>query len=434
MKKSAIKIEGIGKRYRIGKKEERADTLVGLVLNTIKAPVRSFRNLRGLSVFEKDEGEDIVWALRDVSFEIKQGETVGLIGRNGAGKSTLLKVLSRITEPTTGHIDVYGRVSSLLEVGTGFHPELTGRENVYLNGTILGMKKAEIDRKFDEIVDFSGVEQYIDTPVKRYSSGMKVRLGFAVAAHLEPDILLVDEVLAVGDVAFQKKCIGKMESVADEGRTVVFVSHQMSMIQALCKRGIVMNKGGVIFDGTVDDAVAEYLRQMEQGAQNPFENNPHRSGNRRVQFTDIRIRTEEGFNTEYLIAGKPVEIEFDYSCRASVKDVSITFTIFNGFGTAVSNISFPLTGFTPDVVGDKGTFICRLPSLPLVPGAYRIAAALHAGNEREDLIPNAIHFQVVSSVFFPTGKTPDPHYGSSLIEHSWSHRLESPILAEVPKS
>ena len=187
----------------------------------------------------------MLWALRDISFDVKHGEVVGLIGRNGAGKSTLLKVLSRITEPTTGSIDIYGRVASLLEVGTGFHPDLTGRENAYLNGTILGMKKAEVDRKFDEIVAFSEIEKFIDTPVKRYSSGMKVRLAFSVAAHLEPEILLVDEVLAVGDVAFQKKCLGKMDDVAGEGRTVIFVSHHMYMIEALCERGVVLDGGRV---------------------------------------------------------------------------------------------------------------------------------------------------------------------------------------------
>lgn len=421
MKKSAIKIEGIGKRYRIGKKEERADTLVGLVLNTIKAPVRSFRNLRGLSVFEKDEGEDIVWALRDVSFEIKQGETVGLIGRNGAGKSTLLKVLSRITEPTTGHIDVYGRVSSLLEVGTGFHPELTGRENVYLNGTILGMKKAEIDRKFDEIVDFSGVEQYIDTPVKRYSSGMKVRLGFAVAAHLEPDILLVDEVLAVGDVAFQKKCIGKMESVADEGRTVVFVSHQMSMIQALCKRGIVMNKGGVIFDGTVDDAVAEYLQQMEQGAEDPFLNNPFRSGDQRIHFTDIRIRNSRGQVTNLLVAGESVTIEFEYSNPANVNSADLVFTIYDEFGSAISNVSFSLTDFQAGQLGAKGLFLCEIEKIPLVIGSYKIAAAINANGQNVDHLPNAVRFEIVSSTFYSNGRTSNSRYGPIMLEHKWMH-------------
>lgn len=241
----AITVEGLGKAYHIGQKEEIPDSLVSAVSSWVKAPIRNFKNLKRLDTVKasKSESGDVFWALKDVSFEVKRGEVVGIIGRNGAGKSTLLKVLSRITEPTTGRAVIHGRVSSLLEVGTGFHPELSGRENVYMNGTILGMTKREIDRKFDEIVEFSGVEKFLDTPVKRYSSGMKVRLAFAVAAHLEPEILVIDEVLAVGDVEFQKKCIGKMQDVAGGGRTVLFVSHNMSAVEALCNRGVHVVKG-----------------------------------------------------------------------------------------------------------------------------------------------------------------------------------------------
>jgi len=241
-----IRVENLSKRYRIGSREEMHDTFIGAALSSIRKPIQNLRNLRQLTQFDLErEDDDIIWALKDVSFEVKRGEILGIIGRNGAGKSTLLKILSRITHPTKGRVEIKGRVSSLLEVGTGFHRELSGRENIYLNGSILGMTKKEIDRKFDEIVDFSGVEKFIDTPVKHYSSGMYVRLAFAVAAHLEPEILLVDEVLAVGDAEFQKKCLGKMSEVAEGGRTVLFVSHNLGAVSGLCKKSMLVSNGKV---------------------------------------------------------------------------------------------------------------------------------------------------------------------------------------------
>ena len=238
MSDKSIIVENISKRYRIGLLEQRADTFAGTLFNYIKYPINNFKRLRSLASFNdtNNNEESILWALKDVNFEVKEGEVLGIIGKNGAGKSTLLKILSRITLPTGGRAELRGRVSSLLEVGTGFHPELTGRENVYLNGTILGMSKKEIDSKFDEIVDFSGIEKFIDTPVKRYSSGMAVRLAFAVAAHIEPEILLIDEVLAVGDLRFQQKCLGKIKEISGQGRTIIFVSHNMPSITSLCKR------------------------------------------------------------------------------------------------------------------------------------------------------------------------------------------------------
>jgi lipopolysaccharide transport system ATP-binding protein len=241
--------------------DQSRDTLAEVITDAITQPIRNFRRLRKLTRFDQDtkEDSDIIWALRDVSFKIRPGEVIGVIGKNGAGKSTLLKVLSRITYPTGGKILLKGRVSSLLEVGTGFHPELTGRENVYLNGTILGMTKAEIDQKFDEIVDFSGIKKFIDTPVKFYSSGMGVRLAFSVAAHLEPEILLIDEVLSVGDAAFQKKSLGKMEEVSQQGRTVLFVSHNMGAVRSLCTRGFLMDSGRLLMDDDVDPVINTYL-------------------------------------------------------------------------------------------------------------------------------------------------------------------------------
>jgi lipopolysaccharide transport system ATP-binding protein len=260
-----IVAENIAKAFYVGTKEQTSDSLVGAITNALKSPIKNWKQLRKLNTFGKsdDDSEDIYWALKDISFTVRDGDVLGIIGRNGAGKSTLLKILSKITEPTRGRVKVRGRVSSLLEVGTGFHPDLSGRDNIYLNGTILGMTKNEIDRKFDEIVDFSGVERFLDTPIKRYSSGMKVRLAFAVAAHLEPEILIIDEVLAVGDAEFQKKCMGKMQNVAKGGRTVLFVSHSMPAVEALCNKGIVLEGGLVAYDGPVEGAIMRYLEQIE---------------------------------------------------------------------------------------------------------------------------------------------------------------------------
>lgn len=254
-----ISVRNISKRYRIGQVESRKETFAEQVTDFIASPFRNFARLRRLSSFDRED-DSVFWALNDISFEVKEGEALGIIGHNGAGKSTLLKILSRITEPTSGEIRIKGRVSSLLEVGTGFHPELTGRENIYMNGTILGMRKREIDAKLDQIVEFSGVGKYLDTPVKRYSSGMKVRLAFSVAAHLEPDVLIVDEVLAVGDMEFQSKCLRKMDEVTGQGRTVLFVSHNLAAVNSLCTRGIVLRRGRKVFEGSQSEAVLVYRR------------------------------------------------------------------------------------------------------------------------------------------------------------------------------
>jgi len=261
MIKSVIKVENLSKRYRLGLKEKQAETLIGQVGNLIKSPWHNLKRLREMSRFGIED-ESVFWALKDINFEVKEGEVLGIIGKNGAGKSTLLKILSQITEPTFGKIEIQGRVASLLEVGTGFHPELSGRENIYMNGTILGMTRGEIDSKLEEIIDFSGVEKFIDTPVKFYSSGMKVRLGFSVAAHLEPEILIIDEVLAVGDYEFQTKCLGKMEDVSkNQGRTVIFVSHNLGAVSLLCDKGILLQNGKLVYSGIVQDCIDFYLKK-----------------------------------------------------------------------------------------------------------------------------------------------------------------------------
>ncbi len=318
-----ISVKNLAKQYRIGLKDDIHDSVGGAILDFIKSPIKNYRKYRSLYKFDDVEScyenapfvnsDDIIWALRGVSFSVQRGEVVGIIGRNGAGKSTLLKILSKITVPNTGYIEIRGRLSSLIEVGTGFHPELSGRENVYLNGTVLGMRKKEIDYKFDEIVDFSGVEKFIDTPVKRYSSGMKVRLAFAVAAHLEPEILLIDEVLAVGDAEFQKKCLNKMQDVGQQGRTVLFVSHNMSAIARLCERTILIEDGKIVSDGPSDKVVRHYLNSgsgtMAVREWYKSDNSP---GNDSVRLRAVRVVNDNGKVVDTIDIRRSVGIEMEY--------------------------------------------------------------------------------------------------------------------------
>jgi lipopolysaccharide transport system ATP-binding protein len=326
MNDAAIRVEGLGKQYRIGLRTRTNRTFGEMLTDHLAAPFRSSR-----ARVARDPGEqDLIWALRDVSFEIARGEVVGVIGANGAGKSTLLKILSRITEPTTGRAELRGSVGSLLEVGTGFHPELTGRENIYLNGAILGMKKAEIAAHFDEIVAFAELEHFLDTPVKRYSSGMYVRLAFAVAAHLQPEILIVDEVLAVGDVAFQKKCLGAMREVSSSGRTVLFVSHQMAAITHLCSRAMLLTKGRVVFEGAVNEAVKRYLMTGQPPeAQVSFASDPRRP----MQLNSLALETTGGCN--WVDTAEGATLRIGYCVRRWIPGAYVTLSISNDSGVEV---------------------------------------------------------------------------------------------------
>lgn len=337
-----IKVENLSKCYRIGLRENMHDTLAKTVFNLIKSPLNNYRRYRSLYKFDDmklnpdNNHSDIIWALRDISFDVEEGEIVGIIGINGAGKSTLLKILSRITEPTSGCVSIKGRISSLLEVGTGFHPELTGRDNVYLNGTILGMKKREVDRKFDEIVDFSGIEKFIDTPVKRYSSGMRVRLAFAVAAFLEPEILLIDEVLAVGDTSFQKKCLNKMQDIRQRNRTLLFVSHNMAAITRLCPRTILLDNGRVAADGPSHQVVGIYMNsEKATKAERIWPTLAEAPGDEVVRLNSIRVRTEEGHVTEAMDIRKPIGIELDYEVLQPNHVFLIYFHVVNEEGVEV---------------------------------------------------------------------------------------------------
>lgn len=368
MSNVAVKVEGVSKKFLIG------DTSSGNLRETIA----------GLFSQGNDSKTEEFWALRDINFEVKRGEATGVIGKNGAGKSTLLKILSRITEPTTGRIEIDGRVSSLLEVGTGFHPELTGRENVFLNGTILGMSRTEVKAKFDEIIDFSGIEKFLDTPVKRYSSGMKVRLAFAVAAHLEPEILIIDEVLAVGDAEFQKKCLGKMQDVTGEGRTVLFVSHNMGAVQALCSEGVLLHHGTVNFQGEISTVIAEYLNSDSQ-ENDDIEEITNRSGTQKVIFAGFFIEDLQGRKLETVLSGQDVILVFKVKVNQPSKLINIGFSIHNYLGDNLSVLysSYQSTFFSFDE-GGYHYVKCLIKNISLAAGKYQIKGRIEESGVESD--------------------------------------------------
>lgn len=422
MNSVALLTEELGKRYRIGLREEISSSLAGTLSGWVTSPLNNFKKLRRLTKFsDSEDSSDVIWALRDISFEIPTGQVVGIIGSNGAGKTTLLKILARITHPSSGRAEIHGRVSSLLEVGTGFHPDLTGRENVFLNGAILGMSKKEIESKFDEIVAFSGVEKFIETPVKRYSSGMRLRLAFSVAAHLEPEILLIDEVLAVGDAAFQRKCLGKMEDVAQVGRTVLFVSHHMGIMQTLCERGIYLREGQVSFDGTIEEAVRTYLAYLESESGEPFRQNKHRAGNGKVILSGASLLDDNGCQTETVIGGRPSSFSFEYENRSNESQVRLLVTIFNPLGISVTKLDFPISAFSVRDLGKKGKLLCTVPQLNLPVGRYRVAVEVRVHGQISDQIANALYFNVEGSALFPGGRIPHAKSCSVLLDHSWHH-------------
>jgi lipopolysaccharide transport system ATP-binding protein len=385
----AIKVQNLSKAYQLG------DFGTGTISRDLE---RTWARLRGkedpfLKIGETNDRSvkgtsDVVWSLKDLNFEIEQGDAVGIIGRNGAGKSTLLKILSRVTSPTTGSIKIKGRIASLLEVGTGFHPELTGRENIYLNGAILGMRKAEIKRKFDEIVDFSGVERYIDTPVKRYSSGMYVRLAFAVAAHLESEILIIDEVLAVGDAEFQKKCLGKMGDVSKgEGKTVLFVSHNMDSIRALCNKGMVLNNGTVLYNGDVDSAVSGYLNNVAS--------NTLTTEIKKVNLNDAVSITRFAIDRATITAHQNLEFNLEIASTEANHINSIALLLYDAMENKVAFIDLrcnDLSSASDDshTVSVKGV----LKNLPLLPGVYRLGMHIQSNLLYKDFF-NLLEFEVL---------------------------------------
>lgn len=364
----AITIKQLAKRYRIGIAEETHDTLVGAVKHTLSRPLANFKRLRNLAHFKEDEHAGVIWALKGVDLEVPKGEVLGVIGSNGAGKSTLLKIISRITTPTKGSIEIRGTVSSLLEVGTGFHGDLTGRENLYLNGAILGMTKKEIDKKFKDIVAFSGVDKFIDTPVKRYSSGMTVRLAFSVAAHLEPEILLVDEVLAVGDANFQQKCLGKMEDVASHGRTVMFVSHNMTAVQGLCPKTVWIKDGKIEKVGETREVIREYLDSSTNNLNVTRLDRPE--GYAGLVVTGVSTINHEGKESNALHYGDDVEIKVTYRALKPVPEPYLWIDIQRRGGVFGANMFFD--EMRPKVLEGEGTISCRFKNVKLLPGDYII--------------------------------------------------------------
>jgi lipopolysaccharide transport system ATP-binding protein len=410
-----ITIENLSKAYRIGLAESSAN-LRETLMSAVRSPLKRLRR------FNEDysSGDDVFWALRDVNFSVNPGEVVGLIGRNGAGKSTLLKILSRITEPTDGLIRMRGRVSSLLEVGTGFHPELTGRENVYLNGAILGMKRSEIRKKFDAIVEFSEVGKFLDTPVKRYSSGMYVRLAFAVAAHLDPEILIVDEVLAVGDAAFQKKCLGKMSDVMQQGRTILFVSHSMEAVSSLCTSVVLMSGGRNSPKMSVEDGVKQYLGLGGDDDNVPLSQKPRQQFRKRDPiFTGLKIRGNDG--GKIIKAGEPISFDVEMSNLSEPGDMTLGVAIWNEKNQRVAlfhSVYHANKTFRGVASGVKKV-TCEVPSLPVTPGSYWVELVLTDGYHELERLERADRFEVLFSDVLGTGKLPNKRQSNVILPCSF---------------
>ena len=420
----AITVENLSKSYLVGHNATRTECYTALrdvIARNARDLARKTRDMiHGRPIIQGDEVEEF-WALKDVSFEVKQGETLGIIGRNGAGKSTLLKILSRITEPTKGRITLNGRVASLLEVGTGFHPELSGRENIFLNGAILGMTRGEIQRKFDEIVAFAEVEKFLDTPVKRYSSGMYVRLAFAVAAHLEPEILVVDEVLAVGDAQFQKKCLGKMGAVAKEGRTVLFVSHQMAAIQRLCSRTVVLSSGLIKLVSDTRSAVDVYLADIEDATNSNDLSGMRRTGSGEVILTSFFLENDAGQLINSASSGEPLVFAFGYACKNGTlkKRVSIGFSIHNALGDTLAILYSDYMDVTFDL-RYAGVVRFRVDDFPFSLGRYYVGARVVVNGIESDWPKGFIGVvNVEAGDYYGTGNTDAFGFGPLLLRGGW---------------
>jgi lipopolysaccharide transport system ATP-binding protein len=423
-----IRVENLSKFYRVTHEQHRAGyrTLRESLTNTALAPFRRWG--KGASGVKQEE----FWALRDVSFDVRPGEVLGIIGRNGAGKSTLLKILSRITKPSRGQVEMRGRVGSLLEVGTGFHPELTGRENIALCGAILGMRAHEIRRKFDEIVAFAGIERFLDTPVKRYSSGMYVRLAFAVAAHLEPEILLVDEVLAVGDQAFQKKCLGKMDSVARSGRTVFFVSHQLSTVEALCSRVLVLEKGSLVLDDKPAGAISYYLARLREDATHcTLAERTDRGGSGEALFTALRIYDGDGNLTNQVPCGSRLTFELDVTASRPVDNPQCAVIVSTARGQRLFRLHTGDGLEAPPPVQDMATYRCTVDALNLMPGSYSVLVRFFDGAEEIlDEVDMATELTVLPLVVNGTGRIPGNKFDLVYMPFTWTFPVHDGVVPE----
>jgi lipopolysaccharide transport system ATP-binding protein len=408
MSELAVRAESVGKRYVLGER----GSGYGLLTERLSSLPRRRR--------EKRAPRPEFWALKDVDFEVPKGETFGIIGHNGAGKSTLLKILSRVTPPTVGGVDLEGRVGALLEVGTGFHPELTGAENVFLNGALLGMRRHEVAKRFDEIVEFAEVEKFIDTPVKRYSSGMYLRLAFAVAAHLEPEILIVDEVLSVGDLAFQEKCLGRMENVAGQGRTVLFVSHNLAAVANLCQRSMLLSGGRKIAEGDSETVIKEYVRSVRSGAAVSLSDRADRDGSGRLRFTELLYR-QGGEPTDVLRTGEDGEVILRYQTADGkpVRNVNFALAIYSLIGDRLLHMTSEMSGDRFDELAGEGEIVCRIERTPLSQGTYVLTIFSHAGGEILDYVQRAAEFVVAGGDFFGTGQSPPTDQPAVLVDYDW---------------
>jgi lipopolysaccharide transport system ATP-binding protein len=416
----AIGAEGLGKRYQLGDRQEPYHTLRDTLASMAARPVRLAQSLVRRNG-QRSSDPSILWALKDVSFEVQQGEVIGIIGPNGAGKSTLLKILSRITEPTCGWVDIRGRVGSLLEVGTGFHPELTGRENIYLNGAILGMHRNEIARKFDEIVAFSGVERFIDTAVKRYSSGMYLRLAFAVAAHLEPEVLVVDEVLAVGDAAFQKQCMGKMGQVATAGRTVIFVSHNLAAIRLLCSRTLLLAEGQILLSGPTERVIPEYMAVAYSGAAiADVDAGGEVHPSRPVSIVSFQARAADAFGGPPR-TGAPAEFVAEYVERTNrpVRRLYLGIGVKDALGTPLFFCSTHMTNCDFHDAPSRGQIVCRIDSMPLISGSYWADLKLVDHENRRGYPAGTARFDVVDSGDSGITTQASARSGCIVVPHTW---------------
>jgi len=425
MSNIVIAAENLSKSYLVGHQSAQRESYTAL-RDVLAREVRNFARkgldfIRGREIVQGDEVEEF-WALRDVSFEVSQGEVLGIIGRNGAGKSTLLKILSRITEPTRGRVTIRGRVASLLEVGTGFHPELTGRENIHLNGAILGMTQREIRKKFDEIVAFAEVEQFLDTPVKRFSSGMYVRLAFSVAAHLEPEILVVDEVLAVGDVSFQKKCLGKMGDISSGGRTVLLVSHNMAAIANLCNKCLLLKSGEIRSSGRAQSVIENYLDDGEELVSSNLSSRMDRMGNGVLRFESVELQDINGTPITITRSGDSIRIVLRYRSPSTrgLRNVHFSLTVYSAMQENLFYLSTAVSGDYFENLSQKGAIICYLPRLPLRGGTYTINVFSIVAGEIADWVQGASRLTVEDGDFFRTGKLPPISHSPILIDHSWA--------------
>ena len=426
MSDTVISVEGLSKSYLVGHqavRTERYETLRDTVTRGFRRFGRTAMDMaRGRQIVAGDEVEEF-WALKDLSFDIKRGEIVGVIGRNGAGKSTLLKVLSRITEPTQGRVRIRGRVASLLEVGTGFHPELTGRENIFLNGAILGMSQREIRNKFDEIVDFAEVEKFLDTPVKRYSSGMYVRLAFAVAAHLDPEILVVDEVLSVGDAEFQRKCLGKMKDVSSgQGRTVLFVSHNMPSVQQLCTSGLILSHGTALYRGSIEGAIAQYMSSLDQTSRQELRSRKDRDGDGRLRVVDVTFHNQDGTHVEVAICGQPLRVRIHYESEfeGAVRPVDVAFNLRNSAGILLTCFANIQTEAVDMPVYGSGYFECVWPKVNMRSGSYISTLFVGIEDQTADWLQNAFQLPVEEGNYFGTGRLIARESGDFVLDQAWT--------------